>query len=239
MGTNSLLFIIYGITLIKVVTGSRYLWLIQLIAMLIVYNLTSLAASLVFYLLGNNAISDGSAWIYLGIVGGLNNLCFNIAHWMFAFSYYQISRRTPHALNGDKVPPNMVKRDQTTNRIFFSLNVIVPIVYGVSQWGTFMYPASKLWFWINRPSFQVCRILQLISGAYLFCALNEIKKFGNNLSASINLKTMTLHAVSFGLYMLSIVIVFIVNLASLVTEDVHATIFYDAFTFVYGCSFIA
>ena len=88
MGTNSLLFIIYGITFIKIVTGSRYLWLIQLIATLIVYNLTSLAASLVFYLLGNNAISDGSAWIYLGIVGGLNNLCFNIAHWMFAFSYY-------------------------------------------------------------------------------------------------------------------------------------------------------
>jgi divalent metal cation (Fe/Co/Zn/Cd) transporter len=50
-------------------------------------------------------------------------------------------------------------------------------------------------------------VLNLFFGACLFFAVHQISKYVDKLGSGINKKALVLHAVSFGLYMLSVIVV--------------------------------
>jgi hypothetical protein len=132
--TCSLLVLIYSATLVRVCIGTRDAWLIQLIMMLLVGNICTLAFWWTLQFLRSGDINRDSAIIYLCTLNGVWMLCFNLAHWMFAFSYYKISRIRSFTLDNKNVPETIIKFDQNTNRVLFSLNIIVPLLFGISDY---------------------------------------------------------------------------------------------------------
>ena len=59
-------------------------------------------------------------------------------------------------------------------------------------------------------SYEITLFIPILSGAFLFTALYLIRKsVGNN--SQVNIKAMTLHATSFGLYMASVLLYIFVD----------------------------
>ena len=58
---------------------------------------------------------------------------------------------------------------------------------------------------MGNISYEITLLTPILSGAFLFTALYLIRKsVGNN--SQVNIKAMTLHATSFGLYMASVLL---------------------------------
>ena len=81
------------VTLVRVIKGSKHRFVITILVMLIAANLAVLAEEIVFInevKLDN--FSSKTSEIYFGLdATGL--LLFNIAHWMFAYKYFKMSRQ--------------------------------------------------------------------------------------------------------------------------------------------------
>ena len=128
---------------------------------------------------------------------------------MFAHKYFSMSRQLPCKLAKVEVPKRIVLCDKITNWIFLTLNIIPPIIFGVSGVGAFKAFRHRNWKLfntygkINNISWWITQSIPLISGVYLFTALHFIRKYKRN-EVQINVKAMILHATSFALYMTSI-----------------------------------
>ena len=165
---------------------------------------------------------------------------------MFAHKYFEISRQTPFKLANKQVPRRMIICDKITNWVFLSLNCIPPVVTGVAAIGiesleykhwvldqavVFDLPVTDkmahlvfLYTKMANISYYLTLSLPMISGLFLFCALckiyNSMKKQQNE--TQVNIKAMTLHATSFAIYMVSVVLV----LVSLVREYKSTAYYY-------------
>lgn len=62
----------------------------------------------------------------------LKDATFNVANWVFAFRYFTISRAMPFCLAGKPVPAEITKRDERTNIVFLTLNVLSPLLEGIA-----------------------------------------------------------------------------------------------------------
>ena len=135
-------------------------------------------------------------------------LLFNVAHWMFAYKYFYMARQVPFKLANREVLKNIVICDKITNWVFFSLNFIPPILYGVGVIGYYEAVSNgneKLipkFRGLYRITYLIIEFMPIMSGVYLFTALYFLSKFARK-DYQINIKAMTLHATSFALYMAS------------------------------------
>ena len=114
----------------------------------------------------------------------------------------------PFKLSQTEVPKRILICNKITNRVFLSLNATLPILYGVGFIGELKADqkiAHDKFLKMGNFSYDITLFTPILSGAFLFTALYLIKKsVGNN--SQVNIKAMTLHATSFGLYMASVLL---------------------------------
>lgn len=124
-------------------------------------------------------------WIYVqGGSSAVRDTTFNVSHWMFAFEYYSISRYMPFLLMKLSPDPSMISFDEMLNKLLFTLNVLLPIVNGVSlsayNFCDKPFPPdepghctrlSKLQF----VALYLVGLLMITSGGYLGYAINKIR----------------------------------------------------------------
>jgi hypothetical protein len=135
----------------------------------------------------------------------IKDTCFNLSHWFFAYKYYSTARRTPYAIAGEVVPESILSCDKWTNRFFYILNTIA-VMLDAPTFYIYLTRGSEFWLRMDLCSWLFVISLTFISGIYLFIALYKIYKVMSVKNAgSVNIKAMTVHAMSFGLYMFSLV----------------------------------
>ena len=110
--------------------------------------------------------------------------------------------------------------EKVTNLVFLALNFITPVLVAVGAVGyehllNSIYTGGKdvtdklLSFWkyqycLTTISYFITLALPIVSGLFLFVALCKIKNSKKQRNdTQLNTKAMTLHAVSFGLFMIS------------------------------------
>ena len=102
--THALLLLIYSATFVRVYCGSRYRFILKLIIMLWIASFTALLQHFINLGYKNKIYS----WPVYGILFYTNQTtqytCYNLSHWMFAFEYWSIARKTPYTLANRKVP---------------------------------------------------------------------------------------------------------------------------------------
>ena len=119
-------------TLARVLAGSRHKFVIKMLGMLITANVALISDQLVWLNMvktfdySNKKITIAYGFTSLGL------LLFGVSHWMFAFKYYSMSRKIPYQLAKRDVPGRIVSCDRITNWFFLSLNIVIPLLYGIS-----------------------------------------------------------------------------------------------------------
>ena len=129
-------------------------------------------------------------------------LLFGVAHWMWGFKYFSVSRQMPFKLANEEVPKKMIKCQKITNWIFLTLNCIAPMLFGIGAIRDLSEISEVTGAALTPP-------LEFISGIFLVCALCKIKSVARSQGNSqINTFAMTLHATAFGLYLASWLLIF-------------------------------
>ena len=105
----------------------------------------------------------------------------------------------------------MIRRQRIVNDLIQVLNFVAPFAEGAGATAeTLIYHNqarhSKWLSIVMTVSTYMVGILNLFFGACLFFAVHQISKYVDKLGSGINKKALILHAASFGLYMLSIVV---------------------------------
>ena len=67
----------------------------------------------------------------LAISNVIELACFNVAHWIFAFQYFKISRSAPHAFNDSNIIKQNEKCDSALNKIMMFFNILLPVLFGI------------------------------------------------------------------------------------------------------------
>ena len=135
VGTSSVLILLFAATLIKVCNGSKYDFFIKLLVLLLISNVSQILYSYSFFQLVKGAFGDEIPffWISMRSVSAfILFTCFNVSHWMFAFLYYKIARLMPFVLKEQVVPENIIKCDNTLNKIMLFLNIFLPFLYALT-----------------------------------------------------------------------------------------------------------
>ena len=117
----------------------------------------------------------------------------------------------PHVLKGQDLPESKLKCDQTLNKIMLCLNIALPFLNYVAVFYVNSISATK-WVLILCVCMKfLILLLQLVTGIFLGYAINEIikkLKSGDN-PAEVDVRILAVHAIAFGLYMISIIVSFI------------------------------
>ena len=114
----------------------------------------------------------------------------------------------------DYVPDRIIKADNCLNKIMLSFNIVIAVLYSASCFlGNLSrmkndLGAEPIWLkWSARCLNILAIVFQVISGLFLFYAIFKIKSIiTKEDSKLVNLKTMAIHSIAFGLYMLVAVI---------------------------------
>lgn len=138
----SLLLIMYVTTLVRVCRGRKFSFVVKLILLLMFSNIAMISASISNYeVLLKEKTNDETektndeTTLYLWIASisfATRDATFNVAHWMFAFEYYSISRYMPFLLMKARPRISMVRCDELIYKLFLILNIFAPIMNGAS-----------------------------------------------------------------------------------------------------------
>ena len=208
--------------------GTKRRFVIKMLGLLMTYNICQI---LQVYLRKNN-----SFFIAFCVFMFIKDTCFNLSHWFFAYKYYSTARRTPYAIKGEDVPKSILSWDKATNRFFYVLNSIA-VMLDAPTYYLYMTRGGEFWLSMDIGTWLFVISLTFISGIYLFVALYKIYKVMNAQNAgSVNIKAMTVHAMSFGLYMFSLVCALVVY--GLVSET-NVNLNLDALIFMDICAFVS
>ena len=211
---------IQAATLVRVLRGSKHRFAIKILGILIGYNITNFGTEVMYRDINYNAYHGYLHQREFLISVGINctgYILFNVSHWMFAFKYFSLSRQIPFKQAGKEVPRRIAICDKITDWVFFTLNWIAPVLLATGLVIILVVSSKNPDDWVNKTlkffkmsniSYMVSISLPIISGILLFCALYNIyKSVKTQNETQVNLKAMSLHATSFGLYMVSVLIV--------------------------------
>ena len=122
----------YLATLARVLKGTRHLFLVVLIVMLILSNLCSILSDT----FANVWIYDSSKkipYLYLEAVATfVRDSTFNLAHWVFCFKYWIIAIEMEYLLDQKELSKNFVLLLHLINYVFIALDIIMPVIYSVT-----------------------------------------------------------------------------------------------------------
>ena len=111
-------------SLILVIFGTKLRHVIQILALLIIYNLSSIL-NYIFW------EDTHQSYFLSGIEATTNFLLycsFSCAQWIFAFKYYQTARLIPFVIKQKIAPESMIETEKTVYTVFIALNIAVPFV---------------------------------------------------------------------------------------------------------------
>ena len=114
LSLNSILLIVYGITLVRVIRGTRFPFIIFLITFLIGSNIGGIAATSAEWAMGHRIEEPGPTtpvspedvplWNRMTRISSISAFFrdgfFGVAIWTFCFRYWNISNVIPSALKG-------------------------------------------------------------------------------------------------------------------------------------------
>ena len=111
----------------------------------------------------------------------------------------------------DYVPDRIIKADNRLNKIMLSFNVVIAVLYSalcvfcnLSRMANVEGTGLSWLLWSSRCLNILAIVFQVISGLFLFYAIFKIKSIiTKEDSKLVNLKTMAIHSVAFGLYMIA------------------------------------
>ena len=127
--TRSTLLLLYIPTLIHVLRGSRYTFVIGLILLLMGAQIFNLTLSIFFKALFIPPVksTEFNIWGY-GISIGLANTCFNVAHFWMAWIYRKIANDTPKLLEQETVDEQTKRSDDRKYWVLITLNILFPML---------------------------------------------------------------------------------------------------------------
>lgn len=126
----------YTATMIRVCRGRKFTFVFKLIVLLMFSNLAEISGRVSSYEVyeegwGSGTIEYTTIWIWISALSNaVRDSAFNVAHWMFAFEYYCISRYMPFIFMKITPDAGMVRCDELVNKVLIFVNVLVPVVNG-------------------------------------------------------------------------------------------------------------
>jgi hypothetical protein len=130
---SSVLLLLYAATFIKVIRGSVYTFVLKLTAMLFLSNVATVFLTIANFrnlqsLLGGN-VPHLILWFWVeGIAAVFQDSLFGLAHWIFAFEYYRISKVMPLVLKG--IAAKSEAKDAIIFWLLVVLNILIPVIEG-------------------------------------------------------------------------------------------------------------
>ena len=224
-GTALVLIVIYTTILVLIKRESNEpSFVIYIILLLIVSNIGAIievGCNYVFTILEPKSVPLLQSFNALQFVGGsIREGCFNIAHWSFAHEYYCSAAAMPYIFARQEMPESHQKNLALFNKIILAINIFFVLSYDILQFtinfmltehtDLDMTTKSALFYaWLSTH--YGVGLMQLVSGIYLLVAVNKIRTFlvNQGMSKQVNYKAMTVHAVSFSLYNISIIVFYI------------------------------
>jgi len=216
-----LLLISYVAVFCRVKRGTNYKKLLQLSGLLLLSNIGTLmivaAQKGIINCLGALAAGDEcnsiEVWCWLqGISQFITDATFLTSHWMFAFEYFKIGRRMPFVVEEKQIPENMISNQDRVDVIVLVLNVLVPFLeassgtwYTLQVFGGNPSPSVALKVTLDINTYLV-GTLEIVSGLCLFYAVFYINKYVTDQGSSIDKRALILHATSFGLYLVGVIV---------------------------------
>ena len=179
----------------------------------------------------------------------IRDLCFNCAHWLFAYEYYDAARLMPSVLKKDKVSQSEVKYPKTFFRVLLCLNIFIPFLEGLLDYvrnksglANYNGPAKPIWNILLVIVTFFNSMTQIFSVFTLGIAIFKIKKYlsetGN--SGMLNTKILVIHLSAFGLFMFSILVFEIsASFFVFVNQDKYKSAVLYSTLFATICSFIS
>lgn len=145
---------------------------------------------------------------------------YNIAHWIFGFKYFKISRVMIYFIKSQRVPPSRRQKDEKINTVFIWLNFAVALAATAAN---FMWlqeirdqNAKAINFWSKLyATLKICvGLLDVISAGFLCAGIWGIhetaKKTGQGrIDDRIDIPQLVLHFSTFGLYLASLLTLYI------------------------------
>ena len=124
--------IAYLATLVKVIRGSKYKFLISQILMLTISNVGTIATIFafyeIFYSTNCNDPQSRKKWlIVLSCCQAVQDGFFAVPHWLFADKYYKIGMQMPLLVQGIVIPESTKKSDRRRKTVLLWLNIVMPI----------------------------------------------------------------------------------------------------------------
>ena len=104
-GLGLILIILYTVALDKVLRNSKLSNVIQLLILLIVSNLALISSYFAYYKYESNYWNTASIemdWVVIQAISAfIRDVCFNIAHWLFAFEYFSTANIMPFIIRDE------------------------------------------------------------------------------------------------------------------------------------------
>ena len=94
--------LIEGVTLGKMITGTRYRVLLWVISMLIGSNISYIVEAAFGYKYFVKDVQKSAYNIIQFVTGPIGDLLFGEAHWVLAFYYYKVAKNVPRIADGMK-----------------------------------------------------------------------------------------------------------------------------------------
>lgn len=236
--SGSIMVLLYAAVLIRTLKGSKYRQVILNVSCLLAANgaLIVFAVSYRYLVITHkNPVEPDSlamVWIF-SVSNGVYDLLFCIVHWVLASSYRSISKEMPRIVQGSDVDHAARRRERIVFWVMMAANILFPVVevVGFQGWNFQFFVELKqepdaYWLDISAVGQNAMWICQIISGFTLVQAIYRIRRFMSEQDDnSVDTKMMTLHASAFGLYLISVVGLIIVNTLQLFDLDLKLTLF--------------
>jgi len=207
------LFVLWTISLAKVIRGSPYKFLIIVIALLMVSNLSKMVE---MFATGYYCVSDykSNSWsVTKWLTSSIQIGTYTMAHWLVASKYNQIASEVPYLLHEVSIPASQKTCHRRMFWIFFSLiglfacfQSVLGIPYNKA---TYIKPDGEPAYNLRNGLIAVYNfefLFQLVTMYMLMLSVYKIRKFyrDNKITEELNTKVMVLHVLAFGAYVLSI-----------------------------------
>lgn len=118
----------------------------------------------------------------------------------------------PLVVEEKQIPENMISNQDRVDVIFQVLNVLVPFLeassgtwYTLQVFGGNPSPSVALKVTLDINTYLV-GTLEIVSGLCLFYAVFYINKYVTDQGSSIDKRALILHATSFGLYLVGVIV---------------------------------
>ena len=173
-------FVVYIATLIKVYNEKKFPQAITILLLLAISNLVNSIGPLLDYLLYNGENSNTMLIIFMAVSYTIYYTCFNVAHWLFAYEYFNLVRTIPYVFANKKIPQELLASNKRQYWFWLTLNIVFSLIFGLIASLAYLKFENKTANTFITVSFVVnyyiIGLLQIVSGVYLGHSIYKIRE---------------------------------------------------------------